>query len=164
MAKLKKFKARPSSADIDVIRGRQKELIEDRKKIIDQKFEEKKVYYTNKLTEMVDAALSTIDKETTPQQLADMLKIGDKEWKSLCAIGRKTNKISVPIDLYMQTMMTNLIQRKILTVSEEQGADGEAKEFVLTDPLKENEEQDSNIPQGMVEDNSVEEAVKENGC
>ncbi len=32
MAKLKKFKARPSSADIDVIRGRQKELIEDRKK------------------------------------------------------------------------------------------------------------------------------------
>lgn len=159
MAKLKKFKARPSSADIDVVRGRQKELIEDRKKIIDQKFEEKKVYYTNKLTEIVDATLSTIDKETTPQQLADMLKIGDKEWKSLCAIGRKTNKISVPIDLYMQTMMTNLIQRKILTIPGAQ-EEGEAKAFVLTDPLKENEEQDSNIPQDMVEDNSVE----ENGC
>jgi hypothetical protein len=162
MAKLKKFKARPSSTDVDMMREKTQQLIKNRKEVIDQKFEEKKVYYTNKLTEMVDATLSTIDKETTPQQLADILKIGDKEWKSLCATGRKTNKISVPIDLYMQTMMTNLIQRKILTVSGEQGADGEAKAFVLDDPLKENEEPGNNIPQNEIENNNTEEVVKEN--
>ena len=159
MAKLKKFKARPSSADIDVIRSRQEKVIEDRKKIIDQKFEEKKVYYNNKLIEMVEATLSSVDKETTPQQLANMLKIGDKEWKSICATGRKTNKIRVPITLYMETMIANLTQRKILTIPGEQ-EEGEAKAFILTNPLKENEEQDNNIPQDMVEDNNV----KENGC
>jgi hypothetical protein len=159
MAKLKKFKARPSSADIDVIRGKQKESIEDRKKVIDQKFEEKKAYYNNKLIEMVEVTLSSVDEETTPQQLADMLKIGDKEWKSLCATGRKTNKIRVPITLYMETMIANLTQRKILTIPEAQER-GEAETFVLTDPLKENEEQDNNIPQDVVEDNNI----KENGC
>lgn len=145
MAKLKKYKARPTANDVKVWREAKESNLEQNKKVNEEKFEKEKEYINNKLIEMVDATLSVIDKETTPQQLDDMLRMGDKEWKKFCAIQR-TRKIKVPIEMYTQTMIANLINKGILTNGQEvkdesanvAEASGDKQEIVLDNPLEQN--------------------------
>lgn len=103
MAKLKKYKARPTANDVKVWREAKESSLEQNKKVNEEKFEKEKEYINNKLIEMVDTTLSVIDKETTPQQLDDMLRTGDKEWN----------------EMYTQTMIANLINKGILTNGQE---------------------------------------------
>lgn len=146
----KKYKPQLSESDISARRSALKLQYQNNTQVKKEKFEKEKEYISDKLIEMVDMTLSSIDKETAPQQLADMLKTGDKEWKKFCAIQR-VRKISVPIDMYMSTMVANLVQKQILTVPEEQ-KEGE-QNFELN---KENEKSEiDNIPQDMVENIEV---------
>lgn len=145
MAKLKKYKARPAASDIEMWKEAKRSNLEQNKKVNEERFEKEKEYVNNKLIEMVDATLSVIDKETTPQQLDDMLRMGDKEWKKFCAIQR-TRKIKVPIQMYTQTMIANLINKGILTNGQEvkdgdvnvTEASGDKQEIILDNPLEQN--------------------------
>lgn len=87
---------------------------EKRKEFINTRFEEDKKYYSEKLQSMVSDTLSVIDGNTTAEELANLLKIGDKEWKSICSRARATRKLSIPIDWYMQTMVYELQTKKLL--------------------------------------------------
>lgn len=73
-------------------------------------------YYSIKLSDMCKSTMECINSDTTSKDLVQLLKIGNKEWLSICANTRKTNKnLKLNIEAYMKCMVDGLQKRMILT-------------------------------------------------
>jgi hypothetical protein len=99
----------------------------NRNEFLKKKFASDKAYYDGKLESMVMSTLSVIDRDTTPDQLQNILKVADKEWKGICSRARQTNKhISLHTQALLQMVIYNLQKRNVLS----KVPDGEAIEII----------------------------------
>lgn len=105
--------------DYEAKRAALKQLIENRNKVRQAKFEIERAHYNKVLEDMINLTLSVIDKDTTQEQIKDIVKIGNKEWLAICARVRQTNKvIKLNINAYLVNILPMINNKVIIDQNE----------------------------------------------